>query len=230
MYDDYQEHSSKISSKTKLNVMKIAILDTHKLLTELLTSAIPELFKPEKVEVRAFNDISTFLSSYYGYRPSILFLDIFIGTDSGQTVLNQLKEAHYNECHVIMLTTISTPAIIRECLENGAAGYLSKDASFEEIKDSVVSALRGEQYIAKNLRPQIIKSYFQKESLAIKLTNREKEVLREICKGLTMKEIASNLNISIHTVKYHYQNLLDKFSLKRSKELIVFAVQNGYIN
>jgi DNA-binding NarL/FixJ family response regulator len=93
--------------------------------------------------------------------------------------------------------------------------------------EAIQSVLDGQQYIAKNLRDSLLNTVFTEDQVVYHLSPREKEVLRRVCSGCTIKEIAYDLKLSVHTVQYYHRSVLSKLKLKKTSDLIVFAMQNG---
>ena len=89
--------------------------------------------------------------------------------------------------------------------------------------------MQGEQYIEKDLRNELLNSFSTEEQVSFQLSIREKDVLKLICSGFPPKEIAEKLFISIHTVQSHLKNIMRKFKVNRTPDIIVFAIKNGLI-
>ena len=117
----------------------------------------------------------------------------------------------------------------------GADGYLLKEDSDNELLHAIDVVMHGDMYISPHLAEEfsddVIRSYREKGVFPCEtLTNREIEVLKLVAEGLTSKEIAELLSISIRTVEHHRANLLKKLNLKNTADLIKHAIQNGFIH
>ena len=103
----------------------------------------------------------------------------------------------------------------------------------ELLKSSVLTAVMreqvnaGKQYIGKGIRDTLINSVFTDEQVVLHLSPREKEVLQKVCSGRTIKEIAYDLKLSAHTVQYYHRSVMEKLKVKRTTDLIVYAMQHG---
>ena len=114
--------------------------------------------------------------------------------------------------------------ILIACAEAGAAGYLSRDGSLDELRMLILGVIRGEAMFT----PQIVTMLLRRVSPAVdglrardghaRLTRRECEIVKHIDDGLSNKEIANRLNIDVHTVKNHVHNLLEKLQVRRRGE------------
>lgn len=121
---------------------------------------------------------------------------------------------------------------IYQVLENGIHSFLTKDCHEEEIIDAVHATAKGEKFFCTRVLDYLLeKSFGSKEENCspTPLTPREIEIVKLTAKGLIAKEIANNLNLSIHTVYTHRKNILEKLALKTSSELVLYAVNHGIV-
>jgi DNA-binding NarL/FixJ family response regulator len=112
-------------------------------------------------------------------------------------------------------------------MQNGASGYVLKNASIDEIINAIETAVNGEIFLSDQASIAMAEN---KNTLIPLITRREKEVLLLISKGLTNKEIADKLFISTTTVDTHRKNLLAKFQVKNTASLISLATQNELLH
>ena len=110
-------------------------------------------------------------------------------------------------------------------LENGATGYLLKNATKEEMLDAINTVMQHKQYLTKEVAENIKENGINKMAL----TRREKEILQLISEGLTSTEIGKQLFISPTTVDTHRKHLLEKFKVNNTAILIKQATQSGLI-
>ena len=110
-------------------------------------------------------------------------------------------------------------------IDNGAMGYVLKNASEDEIIEAITSVLAGNKYLCEETQ-QILN---EKDNITAILTRRELEVLKYISDGYTNPEIADKLFISPSTVDSHRKNLILKLNAKNTASLIKTAVQKGYV-
>lgn len=120
---------------------------------------------------------------------------------------------------------------IYQVLENGINSFLTKNCHEEEIIDAVNATAKGEKFFCTRVLDYLLEKSFGKEENCspTPLTPREIEIVKLTAKGLIAKEIANELNLSIHTVYTHRKNILEKLSLKTSSELLLYAIQTGIV-
>lgn len=123
------------------------------------------------------------------------------------------------------------PSIYR-VLENGVNSFLTKTCGEEEIKDAVVATAKGEKFFCTKIVDYLLEKSFSKEEENCEptpLTTREIEIVRLIAKGLIAKEIAGELNLSVHTVYTHRKKIMKKLAIGSSSELVLYAVNQGIL-
>lgn len=156
--------------------------------------------------------------------PDIILMDINLPDTSGIELCKTVKEK-YPSVNVVALSTFNQQSFIKKMIENGASGYLLKNASTKEMLECIEMTMKGKSYFsfeaAQTLR-------YQPDDEII-LTLREKEVLALIAEGLTNPEIGKRLFISTTTVDSHRKNILTKFNVKNTAALIHAAVKKGFL-
>ena len=129
---------------------------------------------------------------------------------------------------VLALSTINQGTYIRKMMENGASGYLLKNAAKEEIIEAIKMVTKGKTYLSFDAAITL-KSAEQRLQTIPPLTKREKEVLQHIAQGLTNLQIAEKLFISIDTVDSHRKNLHSKLNVNNTALLVRFAIENDLL-
>jgi len=205
-------------------MIKVFILDDHQVIIEGISS----LLRDEKdVEwmggSRTPEEMMAFLKRA---QPDIILLDVNLPQKSGLDLCREIKE-QYPAIEVIGLSTSDQPSIIRKMQENGASGYLLKDAGKHEIIAAIHAVSRGKTFVSFSVA-EVLKKRMPKEGLP-KLTRREKEVLELIAEGLTNQEIAARLFLSSTTIDSHRRNMLTKFKVRNVAALIKIAMSNHLI-
>lgn len=140
--------------------------------------------------------------------------------------------ANYPSCKVLMLTMHNTKNYIEKLLKAGAHGYVLKNTGIEELEKAILTVVKGETYFSPEVSQTIMASLQQRDKIQrehddIKLTDREKEVLKLIAGEFTTGEIAEKLFISKHTVESHRKNLISKLGVRSAAGLVKYAVQMG---
>jgi DNA-binding NarL/FixJ family response regulator len=151
--------------------------------------------------------------------PDVILMDISMPDKSGIELCKEVKEK-YPSVFIIGLSTFNQQSFIQKMMDNGASGYVLKNASQEELMEGIETVMRGKTYLSDEAG-QVLRR--NDDSDAPVLTRREKEVLELIAEGLTNNEIAAKLFISSTTVDTHRKNLLAKLSAKNTAELVKLA-------
>ena len=166
--------------------------------------------------------------------PKMVILDISMPGLRGIEVAREIK-ALYPEVHILMLSMHKSEEFLSMALSAGAKGYLLKEDSGKELLDAVQRIKKGETYLSKRLVNHLSSSILSicqgNAKAAINpLTPRERQVLKMIAEGKTDRQISDILCISIRTVHRHHANIRNKLNLKRTADLVRYAISQGYIN
>jgi DNA-binding NarL/FixJ family response regulator len=168
--------------------------------------------------------------------PDVILLDIRMPKRSGIEACLAIKEA-VPSAKIIMLTVSDEEADLYEAVKSGAAGYLLKDSSIEEVAQAVRVVADGQSLISPSMAVKLIDEFKQmsrpeREHVpgGLRLTERELEVLRLVAKGMNNREIARELYISENTVKNHVRNILEKLQLHSRMEAVMYAVREKLLD
>lgn len=156
--------------------------------------------------------------------PDVLLLDINLPDKSGIELCAEIREK-YPGVFIIGLSTFNQQSFIKKMLQNGALGYVLKNATQQELMEAITAASKGKTYLSH----EASMSLRTESNAEILLTRREKEVLELIAEGMTNNEIAQKLFISPTTVDTHRKNLLAKLDAKNTASLIGRAAKQGLI-
>jgi DNA-binding NarL/FixJ family response regulator len=204
--------------------MTINLIDNHVLLTQVMKRLL--LSQSDITEVKEYENGEAFLNDTNSL-PDIIITDIQLSGVNGIKLLEQSWQKHKGKTRTIVLSAIDDIPTIRQCIYYGADAYLSKTSSTDELLQAIREVTAGNKYIGRSLRDGLLNSVNAGRRVITNLSSRENDVLQKVCSGYTIKEIASELKLSKHTVRYYYRNLLGKLSIKRTSDLIIFAIQNG---
>jgi DNA-binding NarL/FixJ family response regulator len=162
-------------------------------------------------------------------RPDVVVLDLQLSDLSGVDVIGGLLDA-VPAVRILMLSASGEHRDVLDALKAGATGYLVKSASRQEFLDAVRRTAAGEAVFTAGLAGLVLGEY-RKLATSPKgrpeLTARETEVLRLVAKGLSYKDVAEELSISVRTVQNHVQNTLSKLQLHNRSSLVRYALENG---
>ena len=163
----------------------------------------------------------------------LIILDISMHRIGGIEAVGLVK-GRYPWIRVLILTMHKSKHYFYHAMAAGADGYLVKDDSDEELLVAINTVMGGKNYIspvfAQDFADDVINTYRHKKQITFQeLTKREKEILQLVVDGYTSRQMADHLGLSPRTVDHHRANLLRKFKMKNSVDLVNFAVRNGFI-
>jgi len=158
-------------------------------------------------------------------QPDVILMDISMPGMSGIELCKLVRE-QYPSVYIIGLSTFNQQSFIQKMIDNGASGYVLKNATREELLSAIKAVSAGKIYLSDEAASTLRQA---DDTMIPLITRREKEVLELIADGLTNNEIASKLFISVSTVDTHRKNLLAKFESKNVASLIKNAVQLNII-
>lgn len=167
-------------------------------------------------------------------RPDVVLLDLTMPGAGGLEVLRHLR-ATLPEIRVLILSVHDDPEYVLESVRAGAHGYLRKDSSPSEIREAIRAVHAGDAYfsppVARHLTTALRDATpaLSPESDIGVLTSREREVLVRIARGLTNRETASELGISVRTVEAHRDSLMRKLRIHTVAGLTRFAISQGLL-
>ncbi|MFB9763765.1 response regulator [Nocardioides kongjuensis] len=162
--------------------------------------------------------------------PDVVLLDVRMPKQSGIEACVAIKEA-VPMTKIIMLTVSDDEADLYEAVKSGASGYLLKDSSIEEVAQGIRVVADGQSLISPSMAAKLIDEFKtmskpdRTAGPALKLTERELEVLRFVARGLSNRDVAAQLAISENTVKNHVRNILEKLQLHSRMEAVMYAVR-----
>ena len=216
-----------------MNKIKIIIADDHAVVREGTRILLERETDMEVIGEAADGEESIRLIK--DLKPDVAILDISMPKFNGIEVTRQIKPLLPSTA-VLILTAYDNDEYIFALLEAGAAGYLLKDSSSREVVDAVRSVYSGESV----LHPAIARKVIQRaipgpakpaeEKLLGELSEREFEVLKLAAKGMSNKDIADDLNISIRTVQGHLNGIFNKLSVGSRTEAIFLSVKKGLLS
>lgn len=185
--------------------MRIMIVDDHPLVSKGLISVLSLEDNIEIVgEASCIKDAIRFITDR---KPDIALVDLRLGNENGLDIIDYFNKRN-SKCKFMVLTSSANEWDFKKAQELGAQGYILKEALPEELIYAIQLAARGRKYYDPGILDEIMN-----ETLLDKLSEREQEVLMALGEGLSNKEIAEKLYISIYTVKKYVSQVLDKLDL-----------------
>ncbi|MFC2136755.1 response regulator [Bacteroidota bacterium] len=206
----------------------VLLVDDHKLFREGLKLLLSKLnYISEIYEASNGNE---FIKIIEFITPDIIFMDIDMpemngieATERGMKINKNLK--------IIALSMYGEDDYYSKMIDAGVKGFILKNSDISEVETAIQNIINGKNYFSQEILESIIKNMYRKKNIKKTgcLTERETEVLFNICKGLSNQEIADTLYLSKRTIDKHRENLLSKTNSKNTAELVIYAIKNGVI-
>jgi DNA-binding NarL/FixJ family response regulator len=201
-------------------MIKVFILDDHYMVVE----GIRSLLMNEK-EIDFIGSASTVESCRAFLKtkqPDVILMDINLPDGNGIELCKEVKK-NYPSVNILGISTFNQASYIKDMMDNGACGYILKNATQKEITEAIQLAAIGKTYMAFEVAKTLHVSEKSRTGKVI-LSRREKDVLELIKDGFTNGEISVKLNVSQHTVDTYRKSLLSKLNARNTAELIKMAI------
>ena len=205
--------------------LRVLLADDHLIVAE----ALKRLLEPEFELVDVVEDGFALLEAAAEKKPDVIVTDISMPGLNGIEALEELKKKN-PDVHVVVLTMHRNVAYARRALNAGALGYVLKHSAPEELVIAVRAAAAGRAFITPAIAGEVLQSVQSGDDAAadpvLKLTLRQREILRLLADCHSAKKIARQLDISPRTVEFHKYSMMDALGVSTSAELIRFALKN----
>jgi len=216
-----------------MQVIKVAIADDHKIFR-----------KGVILSLRPYTNIKFVLEAEHGdelleglpaAEPDVILMDLRMpGKDGIETT--KLVSKLYPHIHVIVLSMYEDERFVYHLMENGANGYLLKNAEPQEIRKAIMDVYEKGYYLNNFVNRILLKRTHAKQKVVpslnseITLNDKERDVLKYICMEFTAQEIAQKMDISPRTVEAIKDRLMERFGSKNTAGLVFFAVKNNLVD
>lgn len=209
--------------------VKVVLVDDHK----LFRNGLSTLLKAEK-EIEITGEAENgkeFCKLLQKTMPDVVLMDIEM------PVMNGIEASHlaiqmYPDLKIVTLSMYGEEEYYLKMIEAGAKGFILKNSGIDEVVKAIKTVYNGGTFFSQEVLYNVVKNIQEvkkDKTPAIKLSNRENEILHLICKGFSNQEIAEELNISKRTVDKHRANILDKTNTHNTASLVMYAVENKLI-
>ncbi|MFU2058125.1 response regulator [Avibacterium volantium] len=200
-------------------MINIVLVDDHLVVRSGFSQLLS--LEPDMCIVGEFGSAKETRQNLPRLKPDVCIMDISMPDEGGLELLPDIPQS----IHCIMLSVNDSEFMVKKALELGAKGYLSKRCSPDELIQAVRTVYAGGVYLMPELTLKLVNTPI-KNTLS-QLTKREQEVCELLSKGLTVKEIAAELSLSIKTVHVHRANAMSKLNVKNNVELANLFHSNG---
>jgi DNA-binding NarL/FixJ family response regulator len=216
-----------------MEVIKVAIADDHKIFRKgVILSLRP--FTNIKFVLEAENG-DELLNGLAAAEPDVILMDLRMPGKDGIEATKIISK-QYPNIHIIVLSMYEDERFVSHMMENGANGYLLKNAEPQEIRRAIMDVFEKGYYLNNFVNRILLKKSHAKQKVIpslnseITLTDRERDVLRFICMEFTAQEIAQKMEISPRTVEAIKDRLMERFGSKNTAGLVFFAVKNNLVD
>ncbi|MBV9758949.1 MAG: response regulator transcription factor [Acidobacteriaceae bacterium] len=196
---------------------KLLFADDHHLVLDVLA-----FVAGSEYDVRAVDSSAAFEAAMDEFSPDLAILDLRLPDGDGFDVARRVLDKR-PDLKLIFLSMHTEPKFVRQAMENGAKGYLSKRSPADELMLAIRTVLNGGTYVGSRMQMAVEQERAQEGPL----TERQKEVLRLISQGCSAKEIATRLNISVRTAEFHRAAIMDRLKLHSTAMMTRYAVEHG---
>ena len=204
---------------------RVLLADDH----VMVAQGLGRLLEGEVDIVATANDGAELVARAQTHRPDIIVADVNMPVMSGLEAMRRLRHLGIR-AKFIFLTLHTEPRLAAEAMRKGASGYVLKQSAGDELIEAVRAVAGGLTYLTPLITRDVLRVMAQPdETERISLTARQLDVLRLVAEGKRMKEIASELRISVRTVETHKQGLLHALGADSTADLIKFAIKHGLI-
>jgi len=211
--------------------MKISIVDDHQMFVDGLASIISQF--PDVELVFTANNGKEFLKKLeWEAAPDLVLMDINMPEMNGLELTEALIESH-PKMGILVLSMLDDGKQIKKMIDLGVKGYILKNTGRDELYKAMMCVFRGESYFSKaigeNVLGEMVKTKSRENEQQVKLSVREKEVLRLVAKGWTSQQIADELFLARLTIETHRKNIKLKLGIKSTAALVKYAIDQMLI-
>lgn len=204
-------------------IKRVVIVDDHPMVAEGIQSILESY---DDVEVIAtLSDGQQVIDQVEILDPDVILLDLNMPGIGGLSTTEIILERR-PETRILILSMHDSPEYIASALSHGALGYVLKDVPTDEIKRAVDAVMAGARYLCTGAKGRLSNKTSETRE---QLTNREQTILLQLARGLSNKEVAQELDISVRTVETHRKNIKRKLGISSTAGLTRYALEHGVL-
>jgi two-component system response regulator NreC len=212
--------------------IRVLVTDDHTLFRQGIKTLISA--EPDMEVVAEASNGSEAVTKAAETRPDLILMDIGMTGLSSFEATRQIRR-NRPETKILFLTMYDDEDYLVECMEVGAGGYVLKDSQSAQLVSAIRDVNRGGSYLSPRMLGQLVDDFRSRIKSAHRLprfatlTTREKEVLKLLAEGNSVKDIAGSLTLSVKTVEAHKFNLMRKLDIHNKAQLVQYAIQKKII-
>ena len=212
--------------------IKVLIADDHTLVRDGIRSLL-ELIVDIEIVGEAVNGKEA-LEKVKQLAPDVVLMDLAMPIMGGLEATRRIRK-RFPQTKVLALTQYDDSEYVIPVIEAGASGFVTKMSAFSELTSAIQAVYKGESYLSPSAAAALVQEYQQKTEVEgekdpyQQLTDREREVLKLVAEGHTVREIAEILVVSPKTVEWYKTSLMDKLNIHNKTNLIKFAIRRAII-
>jgi len=208
----------------------IVVADDHKIVREGLVRLLEE--REDYTVVGEASDGEEAVQMVLDKKPDVVIMDIWMPRLGGIDATRRISKKG-SSAKVLVLSMHESRTYVEEVLRAGAAGYIVKNSAPEDLMEAIDAVCAGASYLSPAITQQVVDAIARPGDTAPTgisvLTGREREVLQLIAEGLSSKEIAQMLGVSLKTIDSHRSNLMEKLDIHKVSGLVRFAIRAGLV-
>lgn len=211
-----------------MNATRVLIVDDHSVVRQGIQMYMGT--DPSIQVVGEAEDCLDAVRKAKSLRPDVILMDLVMPRGDGIQAIAEIKR-RIPDLKIIVLTTFADETRVRAAMEAGADGYLLKDADGDALLQAVHSAEKGDIPLHPRVAQHLVRSFTKRDNANgnKSLTDREREILQLVSRGMSNKDVAETLGLSVGTVKVHVSNILGKLNVSNRTEASIWALQMGLI-
>ena len=207
--------------------IRILLADDH----TMICAGFRKLLEPEYEVVGAVGDGRALLKAAEELKPDLVLVDVGMPLLNGLDAARKLKKL-MPRVKLIFLTMNPDSDVASEALQIGASGYLLKNSQADELLRAVRDVVRGLTYVTPQIRQAMEERFIRDPKSASRpkhLTPRHREIVQMLAEGRSPKEIASILDITLRTVRFHKYEIMKELGIASNAELVQYAIKHSLI-
>lgn len=212
-----------------METIRVMLADDHPIVREGLRALLAT--EPDMIIVGEAKDGDEAVCKARTLQPDVILLDLVMPRKDGLIAIGEITH-DLPDVRILVLTSFAEDEKVFPALKAGAAGYLLKDTSPQELLQAIRDVSRGESALHPTIARQLLREFRRPTdpaSATPSLTEREREVLLLVAQGLSNLTIAEQLIISERTVRSHISNILEKLHLSNRTQAALYALRQGWL-